>query len=917
MFVCTLCRNKFSSINQYNKHQITHSGQSNYRVKCLYAGCQTTCVSYPSFRKHLNRMHSNVSNESYTCKYGGCGSKFKNLLSLKKHHQSHLAEITDGPIVCGFCSAKYFDTKNAYKIHINRYHRNILDEDSYEDNPGANQESSSSLSGDGQNLQESTIFSCGNLHTHPQTVEFVQDLFENAPANDPDISNSSQFSASCDIPSMPVEQMYSNLYLRLETKNNATEPLIQDIVSTTSVAFTKCGELFGSSLAQSHLSEQDQAFVLKILDKSFGQITNCHDPKTGSLRSTYSRHKLYRSNPKYNKPIKVKLRDKHGIETHCHYTYVPPLKTLQLMLEDDDVRELIDTEVQNPDDDGLFDMSDGNVIKKNEFFIVYRNGLKIVIFQDVFEVCDPLGSAKTMFKIIGVYMMLANLPAHLRSKVNNIKLVLLCFEKYLNEFGWDEILDRFVADMLVLESVGVTYTVNGTVQTRKGTITAGVGDNLGSHCLGGYGKNFSTVQFFSRYCESTLKELREKGFISGPLRTIQSYDEDVAIAMRTGKIYKGLRCNSALNKLQYYHVAKPGLPPCIAHDVFEGIAPFDLFMAIKYFVKVKGWIRLGILNYRLNHVTLASTDRINLPAIKFDSKRSKLVGNASQIRYLIMILPLVLADRVRDFDDPVWKMVVKLRDVCDLLCAPALSYGQVSTLKYEITSYLTLRKSNFSKVPFRPKHGFLQRYFELILEFGPPKHYWTLRFEANHKPFKDVVKYCKNFKDVTTTLAERHELLQSSLVHQYRDYPVAANPLTFSSENLLKVVESLPVNSILNEGEIKYICQNVTFRGIQYAEKMFICVGTDVFGNILLCQIAAILIDSAETSISFIGKTTSVEYNSLVGVYEDSVQECNSQSADVLCFPYSSLTSPDPFLQSFIKSKKVYVSKYAPYEKDL
>ncbi|KAJ8685892.1 hypothetical protein QAD02_021685 [Eretmocerus hayati] len=672
-----------------------------------------------------------------------------------------------------------------------RYHAEIVLEDSSAPIPPENGDSDPPVPEHAENPQYPFAFPARDLQFDPQCFEVTTDLFEGGSNQNPDIDDSPQIPV--DRPPTTLVQNYSSLYLRMETKHNATEPLIQDVVNTTSTSLVQCEQLFNSLLAESTLSQHDKEIVENILGKSFWQIIDCHDLK-----------------------------------------------------KDDEIRELIDSEDGNPDDDGIFDICDGNVVKRNILFIIYKNGLKIVIFQDFFEVCDPLASAKTKFKICGVCMMIANLPPHLRSKTNNIKLILLCFDKYINEFGWDEVLDRFLSDMRILETEGVSYaSSDGTIQTRRGTIIAGVGDNLGSHCLGGYAKNSSTVQFFSRYCESTLQQLREKGFISGPLRTVQSYNEHAKIAMESGKIYKDLRCNSALNKLQYYHVQNPGLPPCIAHDLFEGIASCDLFLAIQHFITTKGWIKLGLLNYRLKHIPLASTAPVSLPLIQIKAPRTKLVGNASQIRHILMILPVVLADRIRDFEDPVWKMVVKYRDVCDLVCAPALSL------------------------------------------------------------------------DVTTTLAERHELLQSAVVDQYNERAVDHNKITFSNEILLEWVGTMPVNGIPPEFEIKYIARKVTFRGIVYTKDMFICVGKDAFGNFVLCQISAVLIDVTEKYILFVGRTGSIEYNSFVGVYEDALRETDSQSADVLCFHYSSLLSPDPFIQSYIKSKIVYLSKYTPYEKDV
>ena len=42
-----------------------------------------------------------------------------------------------------------------------------------------------------------------------------------------------------------------------------------------------------------------------------------------------------------------------------------------------------------------------------------------------------------------------------------------------------------------------------------------------------------------------------------------------------------------MNSLREYHVENPGLPPCIAHDLFEGFLQYDLLLVINYFVVKK------------------------------------------------------------------------------------------------------------------------------------------------------------------------------------------------------------------------------------------------------------------------------------------------------------------------------------------
>lgn len=86
--------------------------------------------------------------------------------------------------------------------------------------------------------------------------------------------------------------------------------------------------------------------------------------------------------------------------------------------------------------------------KNNDFFNENKK-IEIIIFQDAFEVCNPLGSSKKKHKLIGVYMMIGNVPPEYRSNTKNIQLVLLCKESYIKDFGFDIILKPLIQDLMI------------------------------------------------------------------------------------------------------------------------------------------------------------------------------------------------------------------------------------------------------------------------------------------------------------------------------------------------------------------------------------------------------------------------------------------------------------------------------------
>ncbi|CAN7939941.1 unnamed protein product [Ixodes hexagonus] len=224
----------------------------------------------------------------------------------------------------------------------------------------------------------------------------------------------------------------------------------------------------------------------------------------------------------------------------------------------------------------------------------------------------------------------------------------------------------------------------------------------------------------------------------------------------------GIMYESPFNVFASFHVCHAGLPPCIGHDLFEGVVPYDLSLFVSYFV-TKGWFSYDYLNSRIMTLKYSSRDPSNKPR-KVSGKGEKLAAHAMQNWTFLRLLPLYIGDKVVDPSDPVWLLALELMEVADLLMAPRITDAQVACLKVLVQSYLHNRKTLFPGVKLRPKHHYMLHYSDLIQEFGPLSHVWTLRFETKHQYLKNCIRSTKNFKNVTKTLSERHQLFQEFLV---------------------------------------------------------------------------------------------------------------------------------------------------------
>lgn len=207
------------------------------------------------------------------------------------------------------------------------------------------------------------------------------------------------------------------------------------------------------------------------------------------------------------------------------------------------------------------------------------------MYQDSFEIVNPLGSAEKMHKVLAVYLSVANLPIHLRSNTDNMFLVLLCVEND-HKHGIAKVFSELLADLTCLETDGIHLDR----ETVKGGLFCIAGDNLGSHSIGGFTENFSRSQYFCRYCEITRSEFEADLSACGLPRTPETYNTAVAdLQAENSQGIRGIKVNPIFSTLESFHASQPGLPPCLGQDLFEGVLSYDLALYLKNIIKKKKW----------------------------------------------------------------------------------------------------------------------------------------------------------------------------------------------------------------------------------------------------------------------------------------------------------------------------------------
>lgn len=155
-----------------------------------------------------------------------------------------------------------------------------------------------------------------------------------------------------------------------------------------------------------------------------------------------------------------------------------------------------------------------------------------------------------------------------------------------------------------------------------------------------------------------------------------------------------------------------------------------------------------------------------------------------------------------------------------LICAPAISADQIGYLRVLIEEYLISRKQAFPHHRLKPKHHYMSHYPELIIKFGPLIRLWTMRFESKHAYFKQCTRKLRNFKNVCSSLAERHQLLQAYLSAGNLFPPaivVEKATAFYSSDYIAGIRESVAKYDF--GAETTLISHEATVKGTKYRKK--------------------------------------------------------------------------------------------------
>lgn len=155
----------------------------------------------------------------------------------------------------------------------------------------------------------------------------------------------------------------------------------------------------------------------------------------------------------------------------CHkksFFYVPVLKTLIKLLESPGIwEEMMSNALASHEEDLLVDFTSGDFFKNHSYFHGNRQQLRLHLYCDELEVCNPIGSSRKKNKLTCYYLTVGNVGQKNLSSLQNIYLCLIAPSCLVSDVGHHDILQPLLKDIYVLETSGISFKVAGNSEKNS------------------------------------------------------------------------------------------------------------------------------------------------------------------------------------------------------------------------------------------------------------------------------------------------------------------------------------------------------------------------------------------------------------------------------------------------------------------
>ncbi len=241
------------------------------------------------------------------------------------------------------------------------------------------------------------------------------------------------------------------------------------------------------------------------------------------------------------------------------------------------------------------------------------------------------------------------------------------------------------------------------------------------------------------------------------MRTAETQNQCLSELNTVKKLHiNGVKNVCVFNELENFEVTD-NFPPDVMHDLLEGCIRQNLRLLFVYLADKKLYT-VQNLNEDLKNFKYGRIDGENKVPDSLFSEASSYKISATHMWTLIRILPKIFGKSLKD--DEYYNNFLEIIVIFRFLMSEEFTLIEIEELKQKINKYLTKFTKLYNNIKIISKQHFLIHYPSVIRKFGPPKLYWTMRFEAKHSYFKRVERATHNHVNLLYSLASRHQNLQ-------------------------------------------------------------------------------------------------------------------------------------------------------------
>ncbi|KAH9392165.1 hypothetical protein TYRP_005233, partial [Tyrophagus putrescentiae] len=398
------------------------------------------------------------------------------------------------------------------------------------------------------------------------------------------------------------------------------------------------------------------------------------------------------------------------------------------------------------------------------FALRLKGKLKLEIYADDTQYSPSFMNKNQKFTC--VYISIADIPFHLRTKKEEIDIYMLVNKKSFDKLKFD---DNNFELFSPLRTEIETINHNGGIRLCSSTgsyfnvyvtISSILGDNLAIYPLLGFSGSFNPSSYRCRFCLEVGRSREgndiQVSSVRRPLITSLEESNENFDRPLSAFVFDGF------DQINKFNIS----PPDIMHDLSEGVIPatFELIftnVATKYVLDSSSSRAWQAAN---KEIIIKSFENFHFfegqPSLKWvtGSGKSgfKITGTALQKTEAFLKIEAIFVE-ILNHQWPEFALYKSLREFVLLAFAPTFTSTELTkfeTLANKILEGCLAIQPEFS-VYCKLHH--LTHYGDLTKLFGPLYLYSTFRYERVHQFGKKVCRSSKNFRNLAVTINSKNQ----------------------------------------------------------------------------------------------------------------------------------------------------------------